>query len=239
MLTQEQKDQLNKPLCASHVKTRSQSGIKLSYIESHHAIREANRIFGFDGWNSGVTQLTVVQQEQKPNPDNPGPGKWYVAYVCKVLLTNETTSREGVGYGSGIDYDLGRAHESAVKEAESDAMKRAFRTWGDQFGLALYDKTQANVEAPEPQQKQTPARQVAQEPKQEPKVDPRAKKCADTLKSFGYDARMIADFMSECKALGLDWTDVVSKAYGFSCDDKTAFTKNCNSIINDARKARN
>ncbi len=34
---------------------------------------------------------------------------------------------------------------SAIKEAETDAMKRALMTFGNPFGLALYDKDQANV----------------------------------------------------------------------------------------------
>src|SRR5205085_5080981 len=55
--------------------------------------------------------------------------------------------REGIGAGHGIDVDLGLAHESAIKEAETDAMKRALMTFGNPFGLALYDKSQANVVA--------------------------------------------------------------------------------------------
>ena len=43
-------DELNKPLVSTNVKQREQGGIKLSYIESWHAIAEANRIFGWDGW---------------------------------------------------------------------------------------------------------------------------------------------------------------------------------------------
>jgi DNA repair and recombination protein RAD52 len=42
-----------------------------------------------------------------------------------------------------------QAHESAlwcaIKEAETDAMKRALMTFGNPFGLALYDKSQSNV----------------------------------------------------------------------------------------------
>jgi hypothetical protein len=53
--------------------------------------------------------------------------------------------REGCGFGSGIDRDVDQAHESAIKEAESDAMKRALMTFGNAFGLALYDKSQSNV----------------------------------------------------------------------------------------------
>jgi hypothetical protein len=53
--------------------------------------------------------------------------------------------REGTGAGHGIDVDLGQAHESAIKEAETDAMKRALMTFGNPFGLALYDKQQREV----------------------------------------------------------------------------------------------
>jgi hypothetical protein len=53
--------------------------------------------------------------------------------------------REGSGAGHGIDVDLGQAHESAIKEAETDAMKRALMTFGNPFGLALYDKQQRQV----------------------------------------------------------------------------------------------
>ena len=53
--------------------------------------------------------------------------------------------REGTGAGHGIDTDLGLAHESAIKEAETDAMKRALMTFGNPFGLALYDKQQREV----------------------------------------------------------------------------------------------
>ena len=53
--------------------------------------------------------------------------------------------REGCGAGHGIDRDLGQAHESAIEEAETDAMKRALMTFGNTFGLALYDKDQTNV----------------------------------------------------------------------------------------------
>jgi hypothetical protein len=53
--------------------------------------------------------------------------------------------REGCGAGHGIDTDLGQAHESALKEAETDAMKRALMTFGNAFGLALYDKQQREV----------------------------------------------------------------------------------------------
>ena len=53
--------------------------------------------------------------------------------------------REGTGYGTGISKFANDAHELAIKESETDAMKRAFMTFGYRFGLALYDGTQAHV----------------------------------------------------------------------------------------------
>ena len=44
------------------------------------------------------------------------------------------------------------AHERALKSAETDATKRALATFGNRFGLALYDKEQAGVTANEPVQ---------------------------------------------------------------------------------------
>ena len=141
------------PLDRAHVKSRQQAGRTLSYIEGWHAIAEANRIFGFDGWDRETLDLRMVTEAATKigNPER-GPQRegWRVAYVARVRITVYQTDggrviREGTGYGSGIDVDLGSAHESAAKEAETDAMKRALMTFGNPFGLALYDKTQAEV----------------------------------------------------------------------------------------------
>ena len=92
--------------------------------------------------------------------------------------------REGTGAGHGIDADLGQAHESAIKEAETDAMKRALMTFGNPFGLALYDKQQRDVTssataAPNANSRSRPAevapRQQPQSPAQQekdPSLDP-------------------------------------------------------------------
>jgi len=46
--------------------------------------------------------------------------------------------------------DQGLAHESALKEAETDAMKRALMTFGNAFGLARDDKQQRQVATSHP-----------------------------------------------------------------------------------------
>lgn len=146
--TAEQVRELQKPLDRSNVKSRTQGGSSVSYVEAYHAENEANRIFGFDAWDR-ETELTHIGERELD-------GKWRVYYRAKVRITvrsddGGTTVREGCGFGSGIDRDIGQAHESALKEAESDAEKRALKTFGNPFGQALYDKTQANVvDAPPP-----------------------------------------------------------------------------------------
>lgn len=147
--TPEQNAMLSAPLDRSVVAEREQGGKKLSYIEAWHAIAEANRIFGFDGWNRETVDLRQLGVPREVN------GKMRVGYSARVRITVMTPTgsliiREGCGFGSGIDRDEDQAHESALKEAESDAMKRALMTFGNPFGLALYDKTQANVAVVEP-----------------------------------------------------------------------------------------
>ena len=137
--TNEMTKALSAPLDRSHVKSRSQAGRSLSYIEGWHAIAEANRIFGFGGWNRILKDIRQLGEPREID------GKWRVAYMATVTVTVGDVTRDGTGYGSGIDRDLGSAHESALKEAETDAMKRALMTFGNPFGLALYDKDQANV----------------------------------------------------------------------------------------------
>lgn len=144
------KEALSQPLDRAAVKSRNQGGSSVSYIEAWHAIAEANRIFGFDGWTrEAVETRCVCERERKIGRDQKD--GWTVTYTAKVRVMvrdedGKWLAREGCGAGHGIGTDLGECHESAIKEAESDAMKRALMTFGNPFGLALYDKTQANVE---------------------------------------------------------------------------------------------
>jgi|TARA_B100000073_G_scaffold227573_1_gene189852 DNA recombination protein Rad52 len=133
--SKEQAEALIQPLDRKHVKSRSGGGNRqLSYIEGWHAIAEANRIFGFGGWTSETLHMECVCMEGT------------ISYIAKVRVTIGSISREGWGAGHGRGGSVGDKHESAVKEAETDARKRALMTFGNQFGLALYDKEQANVE---------------------------------------------------------------------------------------------
>jgi DNA recombination protein Rad52 len=139
MFNDEQKAALSADLSRIVVKTRKGGGMTLSYIEGWWAIAEANRIFGFDGWTRETVDMLKCGEPEQVN------GKWRVRFMSKVRVTVGDIIREGTGYGSGIAGDLGDAYEGAIKEAETDAMKRALMTFGNPFGLALYDKGQSSV----------------------------------------------------------------------------------------------
>ena len=108
-----------------------------------------SRIFGFDGWQRQTLFSRCIAQAERLIGRDQKKG-WGVTYIARVRITVHAGGhgpliREGTGAGHGIDTDLGLAHESAIKEAETDATKRALVTFGNPFGLALYDKGQQQV----------------------------------------------------------------------------------------------
>jgi hypothetical protein len=111
-----------------------------AYVRGHYVIRTANRIFGHMGWEIRILDTQLVQNEFKQGSRDE---QWYIGYNMTVRLTatyeGETKTTEDVGFGQGINKDLGKAHEGAIKEARTDAMKRCLKDLGDAFGLHLYD----------------------------------------------------------------------------------------------------
>ncbi len=134
--------ELAKDLARKHVKSPP-PGKYGEYIEGWHAIAEANRIFGWDGWSYAIVKLEQTNCEPNKGRNS---DQWEVGYMCIVgVRMGHPPAREDVGCGSGFSKSLGDAHESAMKEAVTDALKRALRTFGNPLGLALYDKTKAHV----------------------------------------------------------------------------------------------
>ena len=121
------------------------NGIELHYVEGWHAIAEANRIFGFDAWDRQTLATNCVWSG--------GAGEGYAAaYTAKVRIRvragDATILRDGSGSGEARAPTRGQAHDLALKAAETDATKRALTTFGNPFGLALYDREQAGVRKP-------------------------------------------------------------------------------------------
>lgn len=129
--TENQTQLLSEPINPDEVSFRAGGGgMKLAYVESWKVMDECNRIFGFGAWSSETIETICVNSEPQS-----------VTYTAKVRITVGDIVREGVGAGHGkLKSGIGDNHESAIKEAESDARKRALISFGDQFGLSLYDK---------------------------------------------------------------------------------------------------
>lgn len=146
-MTATMQEALAKPLDAARVKSRPNGrGGQLSYLETHDAIRAANDIFGFGEWGHEIVELRQIPATPIAKDGKPGV---CVGYVCTIRLTvRDCVPTSGIGYGDAIEYQASAAvtaHELAAKEAESDALKRALKNFGDQFGLALYDKDAARA----------------------------------------------------------------------------------------------
>src|SRR5262249_8993250 len=131
---------LRRNLDGRQIRTREANGKELSYIEGWFVVAEANRIFGFDGWNrETVESRCILARENR--------GTFLAIYLAKVGLTvgagNAIIVREGHGTGEGRGISPGEVHDIAIKAAETDATKRAFATFGKAFGLELYRQSRA------------------------------------------------------------------------------------------------
>jgi len=147
-------NKLDQRIPNSAIKERNQAGQTLTYIGGGFAIDQANQILGHENWSYNINDVKLVQEEEKPSK-NGGNVNWYVGYTANCTVTVRFHSnplgynggsrdecreiqRSDRGFGQGIDKDKGRSHESAIKEAATDALKRALKSLGLGLGLALY-----------------------------------------------------------------------------------------------------
>ena len=122
-----------------------------AYVKSHDVSRSLTRIFGFGMWSQEITRLVLEHQShsETPAPTERNPDKMAVRATAVYTATVRLTVRcpdgfvlgpfEDVAAGDGVNQTtLGDAFDLASKTAVSQALKRAARHLGDQFGLSLY-----------------------------------------------------------------------------------------------------
>jgi len=112
--------------------------MQLSYLKGHDAIDTANRIFGYGNWGY---DLMGVEMQNVLGEDGGVIGCYYAARVKLTVTGCVPVTEEGVcpvqeGRNPRARID---AHDMARKGAITDALKRALRCFGDQFGNSLYD----------------------------------------------------------------------------------------------------
>ncbi|KAK7522257.1 Alpha/Beta hydrolase protein [Phyllosticta citriasiana] len=133
---------LDKQLGPEYISSRKgPAGRTLYYLPAEKAINLANEVFGFNGWSSSIrdVQIDFVDQSQSSGKISLG-----LSVIIRVTL-KDGTFHEDIGYGH-IENAQGKAaaFEKAKKEAATDALKRALRTFGNVLGNCLYDKSYEN-----------------------------------------------------------------------------------------------
>lgn len=160
MFNEQQNQALSQELESTRIKSRQKGDVELSYLEGFDVIDTANRIFGYGNWSYNISVLEQVSQEANQNQNIVICYKAIVVVKISDAKHEHPISREDVGFGTGIAKSLADAHESAAKEAVTDALKRSLRSFGNQFGNSLYDKS-----------KQHQSTQSTQQPKPSNKVN--------------------------------------------------------------------
>ena len=129
---------LDEPLDEGLVSYRKgRKGRTFAYLEGHAAIDQANRIFGFGGW--GWEVIGPVELHERETVDQKtGETRRFRAYSATVRVTVPGSSpRSDVGFHA-VTEETVEGHETAYKGCVTDALKRALRGYGEQFGNGLY-----------------------------------------------------------------------------------------------------
>ena len=148
-------EMLSKPLDPGLVSQRKgRAGRQYSYIEGHSAIDQANRIFGYGGW--GYELVGEVGLREIENVDRKtGEVQRLRAYCATVRVSIPgALPRTDVGFHAVVE-ETAEGHDTALKGAVTDGLKRALRSFGDQFGNALYGD--GNADSPASSAGQAPA----------------------------------------------------------------------------------
>jgi len=127
-------DKLEADFDESRVKIKKVKGRPdADYLEAYDVINKANEIFGYGRWGTEITNQGIHEA-----------GGRTVCVVTLELSVDGCLPRQDVG----VNISAGgspEALETAIKGAASDALKRAMRHFGKQFGNDLYDKDRNGV----------------------------------------------------------------------------------------------
>ena len=136
------------PALASQRKGRA--GRSYDYLEGHVVIEQANRIFGYGGWGYELAGDVTLRQIETVDTQT-GEVKVASAYSAPVRVTVAgALPRTDIGVHP-VAEDTLDGHDTAIKGAVTDGMKRAFRGFGVQFGNGFYGDQPQVGNPPQPQ----------------------------------------------------------------------------------------
>ena len=142
---------LGQPLDPALVSQRKgRGGRTFDYLEGHVVIDRANEIFGFGGWGYELLGDVTLRTIETVDPQT-GEIRTAKGYSAPVRVTVAgALPRTDVGVHP-VTEDNVDGHDMAIKAAVTDGMKRAFRSFGRQFGNSLYGDQQPVVGQAKPQ----------------------------------------------------------------------------------------
>lgn len=118
---------LDAPLDPALISQRRMHGRMVDHIEGWVAIEQANRLFGHAGWSY---QITALQHSH---------GIWWARVHVQALGVDREDVGTGIPAAPRDQEPTPDAQDTAIKGAVTDALKRALRSFGAQFGNRLYD----------------------------------------------------------------------------------------------------
>ena len=140
-LTAEVIEALNAPISPDLVKFNdfNKRQPDYEYVDRQTIIAQANRIFEFDGWSYRIVgDVRFTETPPRKKNDQEIRQGFYMAVVS--LNVRGVGSRDGVGTWNIAD-DSPKSHDTAAAGAVTKALKRAFATFGPQFGGELRSKS--------------------------------------------------------------------------------------------------
>ena len=148
---------LGEPIDPALVSQRNGRGGRVfDYLEGHVVIDQANAIFGYGGWGYELVGDVTLRRVETVDPQT-GEVRTSLGYSAPVRVTVAGAApRTDLGVHP-VTEDNFDGHDTAMKAAVTDGMKRAFRSFGCQFGNSFYgDQSQATA-APRPERVAPPA----------------------------------------------------------------------------------
>ena len=186
---------------------RGRAGRVYNYLEGHSVIDQANRIFGYGGWGYNLQGDVTLRRMESTDPRT-GEMKVSYGYSAPVRVTVVGAQpRTDIGFHAIVE-DTPDGHDTAIKGAVTDGMKRALRSFGVQFGNSLYGDPVQVAGAVQPERVSAQAAKKPEKSKSAATEDPQApmlrKRLMELGKAQGFNEKQVQDAVSARTGKNLD-----------------------------------
>ena len=193
---------------------RGRGGRTFDYLEGHAVIDQANRVFGYGGWGYELVGDVTLRRIEAVDSQT---GEITVSqgYSAPVRVTVAgALPRTDIGVHPVAEDNLD-GHDTAMKGAVTDGMKRAFRSFGCQFGNAFYGDQSTSNGSAQPQrvpvQANRPVRQALSQPstgsqggRNDSQVDTLRKQLMELCVKQGFDEAQVQAAVQRQMGKGID-----------------------------------